>query len=806
MSHKDVIRFLKYVSRCREVEVYIKTGVSLVERHTMKQMTSKGKGVVIEEIVDHDFNDVVGKDFDGESGNSGKLSLLECNQSCQVGNSGTIVDNDFCVFDSENDFPPPWSVKIMIANRTKRLSDEFKFKKLFIEIDHVFRLENSSQDSLELPNDVDFEEGMEELLYYDTYDGASISGKEGDLKTWFVDEEIDQDIDVEWQDDTYHFVDEPEVPKEIHNTDVVPVNVVAEEMVIKEAVDGDEDEHVVYDGDVIQDELYATIGVGPVDDWDVIPNEVVAEEMLEDLLGIKKRLEHVIAARANNRPPMLDKSQYNSWKSHMLLYIKGKENGKQLHDSANNRPFQYGTIEIPATLTTLACTRDRTYKDLTEAEKILTKEIWDRVKLLIEGSELSLQEEELKFYNEFDTFTLEKRETIHSYYLRFAQLINDMNMIGIGARVNATDTGVNKNVETNTANQAKIDDLDAFDSDYDEAPSSSVVLMAKLSAYDSNVLSENKLEPPLDSTLDYAYEFVNKPVVENCKAKSSEDEPKVDCYYHQKQFQNQKMVKPVWNNAHMGNPQIDLQDQGVIDSGCSRHMTENMSYLTDYKEINREYVAFGGNPKEGKIIGKCNIKNEIVNTACYVQNKVLVVKPYNKTLYELFHGRTPTLSFMRPFGCPVTILNTIDHFGKFNGNADEDFFVGYSLNSKASRVFNSRTRIVEANLHIKFSESIPNVVGSGPDWLFDIDALTRTMNYEPIVACTQSNGFAGTKASDNAGQARKETEHVKDYILLPLWTADPSFSQDPKSSNDDGSKPSSDDGKKVDEDPRKENE
>ncbi|GJT75572.1 putative ribonuclease H-like domain-containing protein [Tanacetum coccineum] len=71
---------------------------------------------------------------------------------------------------------------------------------------------------------------------------------------------------------------------------------------------------------------------------------------------------------------------------------------------------------------------------------------------------------------------------------------------------------------------------------------------------------------------------------------------------------------------------------------------------------------------------------------------------------------------------------------------------------------------------------------------------------------TQSNGFAGTKASDNAGQARKETEPVKDYILLPLWTADPPFSQDPKSSHDDGSKPSSDDGKKVDEDPRKDSE
>ncbi|GJX73577.1 ribonuclease H-like domain-containing protein [Tanacetum coccineum] len=159
---------------------------------------------------------------------------------------------------------------------------------------------------------------------------------------------------------------------------------------------------------------------------------------------------------------------------------------------------------------------------------------------------------------------------------------------------------------------------------------------------------------------------------------------------------------------------------------------------------------------------------DAVNTACYVQNRVLVVKPHNKTQYELFHGRTPTLSFTKPFGCPITILNTIDHLHKFDGKADEGFFVGYSLNSKAFRVFNSRTRIVEENLHIRFSESTPNAVGSGPDWLFDIDALTRTMNCEPIFAVAQSNGFAGTKASDNAGQARKETKPVKDYILLPF--------------------------------------
>ncbi|GKF91125.1 putative ribonuclease H-like domain-containing protein, partial [Tanacetum coccineum] len=70
---------------------------------------------------------------------------------------------------------------------------------------------------------------------------------------------------------------------------------------------------------------------------------------------------------------------------------------------------------------------------------------------------------------------------------------------------------------------------------------------------------------------------------------------------------------------------------------------------------------------------------ETVSTACYVQNRV----------------------------CPVTILNTIDHLGKFDGKADEGFFVGYSLNSKAFRVFNSRTRIVEENFHIRLNEPCP---------------------------------------------------------------------------------------------------
>nr|GEU67683.1 hypothetical protein [Tanacetum cinerariifolium] len=96
---------------------------------------------------------------------------------------------------------------------------------------------------------------------------------------------------------------------------------------------------------------------------------------------------------------------------------------------------------------------------------------------------------------------------------------------------------------------------------------------------------------------------------------------------------------------------------------------------------------------------------EAVNTVCYVQNRVLVNKSQNKTPYELFNSRTPAIGFLRPFGCHVMILNTLDHLGKFNAKGDEGYFVGYSLSSKAFRVFNKRTKKVEENLHVDFLEN-----------------------------------------------------------------------------------------------------
>nr|GEV61171.1 ribonuclease H-like domain-containing protein [Tanacetum cinerariifolium] len=95
---------------------------------------------------------------------------------------------------------------------------------------------------------------------------------------------------------------------------------------------------------------------------------------------------------------------------------------------------------------------------------------------------------------------------------------------------------------------------------------------------------------------------------------------------------------------------------------------------------------------ESDVLLKVPRKNNMYSVDMKNINKVLVVKPYFKTPYELFRGSTPALSFMRPFCCHVAILNTLDHLGKFDGKSDEGFFVGYSTNSKAFRVYNTKTR------------------------------------------------------------------------------------------------------------------
>nr|GEX35158.1 hypothetical protein [Tanacetum cinerariifolium] len=124
---------------------------------------------------------------------------------------------------------------------------------------------------------------------------------------------------------------------------------------------------------------------------------------------------------------------------------------------------------------------------------------------------------------------------------------------------------------------------------------------------------------------------------------------------------------------------------------------------------------------------------------------------------------------MRPFGCLVTILNTLDSLGKFDGTVDEGFLVAYSVSSKSFRVFNSRTCIVQETLHVNFLENKPNVAGSGPTWLVDIDTLIKTMNYQPVTASNKSNPSVGVQEQFDSEKAEEEIK--QQYVLFPVWSS-----------------------------------
>nr|GEY35688.1 hypothetical protein [Tanacetum cinerariifolium] len=194
----------------------------------------------------------------------------------------------------------------------------------------------------------------------------------------------------------------------------------------------------------------------------------------------------------------------------------------------------------------------------------------------------------------------------------------------------------------------------------------------------------------------------------------------------------------------------------------------NMNEFCEEKSIKREY-SVARTPQQNKV---AEIRNrtlieatrtmladsklpttfwaEAVNTACYVQNRVLVVKPYFKTPYELFK--------------------------------DNGIFVGYSTTSKAFRVYNIRTRKVEKNLHITFLENKPMIAGGGPVWLFDLDALSKSMNYVPVSADSHNKDKHGpSQASESYNQERPNADNSTKTVNTnrPVNTTTPTYAEYP---------------------------
>ncbi|GJY41020.1 ribonuclease H-like domain-containing protein [Tanacetum coccineum] len=151
------------------------------------------------------------------------------------------------------------------------------------------------------------------------------------------------------------------------------------------------------------------------------------------------------------------------------------------------------------------------------------------------------------------------------------------------------------------------------------------------------------------------------------------------------------------------------------------------------------------------------IKQEFSNARTPQQNGV--AERMNRTLIEaartmLADSHLPTTS-----GQSIILLCNTFQQGKFDGKSDEGFLVGYSVNSKAFRVYNLVTKRVEVNLHVNFLEEKPNVQGLGHRWMFDLDYLTDSMNYIPVSLQNQANP-AGSKEVIDIDVQTEEAEEL----------------------------------------------
>nr|GEV68103.1 ribonuclease H-like domain-containing protein [Tanacetum cinerariifolium] len=260
--------------------------------------------------------------------------------------------------------------------------------------------------------------------------------------------------------------------------------------------------------------------------------------------------------------------------------------------------------------------------------------------------------------------------------------------------------------------------------------------------------------------------------------------------------------------ALVRNPQYALKDKGVIDSGCSRHITGNMSYLSDFKELNGGYVAFGGNPKGGKISGKGKIKTcKLDFEDVYFVNELKfnlfsVSQMCDKKISVLFTD-TECLVLSSEFKRPdeSQVLLRVPRENNMLKGIKLEFSVtrtpqqnGIAERKNITLIEAARTMLVDSLLPISFWDEAVNTVcyvqnrvlvtkphnktpyellhdrtpSSGPTWLFDIDSLTQTMNYQPVIAGNQTNPSAGFQDKFDAEKAKEEVD--QQYVLFLMWS------------------------------------
>nr|GEY17040.1 ribonuclease H-like domain-containing protein [Tanacetum cinerariifolium] len=231
------------------------------------------------------------------------------------------------------------------------------------------------------------------------------------------------------------------------------------------------------------------------------------------------------------------------------------------------------------------------------------------------------------------------------------------------------------------------------------------------------------------------------------KPKFSNTRPKIASYAMSKSKSpiRRPFIRHTSPKPSISPPRVNAAKPSVVSAAQTNHGTW---------ELNGGYVAFGGNPKGDKITGKGR-DFKLLDDA-----NILLRTPRQHNMYSIdLNNIVPH----RDLTCLVAKASVdecilwhrrLDNLGKFEEKGDECYFIRYSMSSKAFRVFNKRTRRVEENLHVKFLENKAIEKGAGPNWLFDIDSLTKSMNYVPVDAGTISTNlseYSSSKPQDHCG-------------------------------------------------------
>ncbi|GJS80272.1 hypothetical protein Tco_0730153 [Tanacetum coccineum] len=239
-------------------------------------------------------------------------------------------------------------------------------------------------------------------------------------------------------------------------------------------------------------------------------------------------------------------------------------------------------------------------------------------------------------------------------------------------------------------------------------------------------------------------------------------------------------ARPIQTSLLFVQQSIDLlQDQAMwIWFFCSSHMTGNKAYLSDYEDFNKGFMAFGSDPKGGKITSKGKIKTANLDFDDFKlldESQVVLRAPRKDDVYNL------DLKNIVPFRAEMVVaerknMTLIEAARTMLADSLLPIpFWAEAVKStcnvpivKSLEAYNKRTKRVEENLHINFLEDQPNVTGTGPNWMFDLDFLTNSMNYIPVSVENQVNVDAGTQDSYVAGSSGKDKGPTQEYILLPL--------------------------------------